>query len=128
MVVDRIGRLCASLARDPELRTALNDVGLPPAHWDTLVEAVYDGADPDVLTLVLDAIEEAAAAAGVDAITSGNRTFQPLPAAAPGFRTTHGWRCPHPHPCGRAEVRPGSGTPTCSLTADPLTLVKVVSG
>ncbi|MCP3803505.1 hypothetical protein NLX83_29965 [Allokutzneria sp. A3M-2-11 16] len=127
MVKERLGRLCLNLARDPGLSAVLDDAGLPAEHWDALADAVRAGADPDALTRVLDAVEEAAAAAGIDGLTSTDRRFQPLPGAASGVRVAHGWRCPHAHPCGRVEVR-ADGAPECSLTADPLTPVKVVSG
>jgi hypothetical protein len=127
MVMDRVGWLCRSLARDPGLRSVLDDAGVPARLWDTLVDAVRDGPGPETLT-ALDAMEDAAAAAGIDGITSGTRRFQALPDAAPGFRTARAWRCPHAHPCGRVEVGPLTATPACSLTAEPLVPVKVVSG
>ncbi|KUJ33576.1 hypothetical protein ADL25_44685 [Streptomyces sp. NRRL F-5122] len=115
------------MAGDPGLQAVLHGAGFTRTQWESLVGAVRDGGDPALLTELLDAVEEAAAAVGVDGITSTDRQFQPLPDVTAGVRTAHVWRCPHPRPCGRFE--PGStATPVCPLTQDPLTPVTVISG
>ncbi|GAA1895250.1 hypothetical protein GCM10009753_25200 [Streptantibioticus ferralitis] len=127
MALERVEQLCLSMASDPSLQAALHDAGFNRTQWELLVGAVRHGSDPEALTPLLDAIEEAAAALGVDGLTTTDRQFQPLPDATAGVRTTHRWRCPHPRPCSRVE--PGSSTtPVCPLTQDPLTPVTVVSG
>jgi len=128
MTVERVGHLCLNLANDPSLRSALAGAGLDSTQWETLVDAVRHGAGSAELTPVLDAVEDAAAAAGVDGVTTGDRRFEPLPDASPGFRATRGWRCPHPDPCGHVRISRVRAAPVCPLTTDPLTLVKVVSG
>jgi hypothetical protein len=128
MAAERVGRLCLSLVRDRFLRVVLTEAGVTTAQWESLAEAVRSGAGPETLAPLLDALEETAAAAGVDGITTGGRSFQPLPDAAVGFRTVRGWRCPHPHPCDRVQLSRDRAALLCPLTADPLTPVRVVSG
>jgi hypothetical protein len=126
--VSRVAALCTYLDHDPDVRKALDEGGLTAARWDELVDAVRTGAAPDVLAPLLDVVEDAAAAAGLDGVTTGTRRFESLPGSTAGFRVNHGWRCPHAHPCGRVEPDGGDQPRACALTADPLTPVKVVSG
>jgi hypothetical protein len=126
--VNRVAALCAHLDRDPYVREALDEGGLTAARWDELVGAVRAGAAPDVLVPLLDAVDHAAAVAGLDGITTGTRRFEPLPGGSAGFRAVRGWRCPHARPCGRGEPDRGDQPPVCPLTADPLVPVKIVSG
>jgi hypothetical protein len=127
MVGERLNQLCLSMAGDPGLRAMLADAGVTVGQWEALFTAVRDGTDVEALTPLLDAVDEAAAAAGIDGVTTGDRRFQPLPEAA-GFRTAYGWLCPHPHPCGRVQPSDHGTPPMCPLTSDPLTPVAVVSG
>ncbi|TDD86693.1 hypothetical protein E1293_09280 [Actinomadura darangshiensis] len=125
MSADRVAALCEHLDHDPDLLEALDE--LPADRWDELVEAVRSGAAADVLVPLLDAVDGAAAAAGLDGLTTGTRRYEPLPGGTAGVRAVRGWRCPHPHPCGRVGSGGGDGTPGCALTSDPLAPVKVVS-
>jgi hypothetical protein len=125
---DRVAVLCARLDRDPETWTVLDEGGMTSAQWDALVDAVRAGAAIEVLVPLLDAVEDAAAAAGVDGVTTTVRQYEPLPGSTAGVRAVRGWRCPHTKPCGRVEPDRGHQPPTCALTADPLTPVRVVSG
>ncbi|MBP2337413.1 hypothetical protein JOF41_003591 [Saccharothrix coeruleofusca] len=123
--MSRVAALCEQLDLDAQVREALVEGGLSAAQWDELMDAVRAGAASDEL---LDTVEEAAQAAGLDGITTGTRQFEPLPGGTAGFRAVHGWRCPHPHPCGRGVARRGQDAPACALTGDPLSPVRVVSG
>lgn len=128
MPVDRIAALCVHLDREPQLREALDDGGLTASRWEEIVGAVRAGAALEVLAPLLDAVDDAAAAAGLDGVTSGPRRFEPLPDGTAGFRAVHGWRCPHPRPCGRGEPARGDQQPACAVTGDPLQPVRIVSG
>lgn len=129
LVLERVAQLCASLGSDPGLRAMLIDHGVTEAHWETLLTAVRDGVDPPALTRVLDAVEQAAAAAGIDGLTTADRRYERLPDAGPGPRTVHGWsQCPHSHPCGRVHHADGGTPAVCSLSGVALTPVTVISG
>jgi hypothetical protein len=125
MSTSRLAVLCGQLDLDAQVREALAEGGLSPAQWDELVAAVRAGTASDEL---LDTVEEAAQAAGLDGVTTGTRQFEPLPGGTAGFRAVPGWRCPHPRPCGRGVSRHGQDPPACALTGDPLSPVRVVSG
>ncbi|GGM94608.1 hypothetical protein GCM10011609_35110 [Lentzea pudingi] len=116
----RVGRLCRNLGDDPDLRRALQ----PGDALNQLADAVKRGADTDALTALLDAVEDVAASAGIDGVTTGDRQYEALPDVS--VRTVRGWRCPHTHPCDRVET--GRRTPVCALTSDELAPVKVISG
>jgi len=126
-VLRRVGQLCATLESDAELRDELELAGFPGEGWDKLAEAVQAGAPQPVLAL-LDAVEAAAAAAGVDGVTHPTREFRPLPGGLPEFRTITGWRCPHVHRCGRVHpATDPSDVQTCAVTGDPLTWISLDS-
>ncbi|MGP3962748.1 hypothetical protein ACTWPT_42825 [Nonomuraea sp. 3N208] len=127
MSANRVAILCAHLDHDPGVRKALDEGGLPAARWDELIGAVRVGAALDALAPLLDAMDAAAAAAGLDGVTTGTRRFEPLPAAVAGVREVHAWRCPHARPCGRVEPGGDGRPPVCALTTDPLAAVKVIS-
>jgi len=123
----RVGRLCASLESDAELRDEIERAGFASRGWTELADAIRTGSPRD-LTALLDAIEDAAGAAGLDGITHPTREFRPLPNGLPEFRAVTGWRCPHPHRCGRVEL---AAEPTdshrCAVTGDSLTWISVDS-
>ncbi|MET7645860.1 hypothetical protein ABZS83_19945 [Streptomyces sp. NPDC005426] len=124
----RIAHLCTSLESDETLRAELEQAGFSAEDWAALVATVRTGAAWDVTSL-LDALEEAAAAAGLDGVTSPTRDFRLLPVHSPGMRTVSGWRCPHARPCGRVEAGAAPQPERrCELTGDPLAWVSVTSG
>jgi len=126
--IRRIGRLCANLEADSTLRELLTESGVSGSTWARIVEAVRQG-ESDKLIPLLDELEDAAASASLDGVTGTTRAYQPLPAASPGLRTVSGWRCPHPRPCGRAEVGADPRIDRrCELTGDPLAWAIVTSG
>jgi hypothetical protein len=127
----RVGRLCASLESDTNLRTEIEGAGFPSRGWAELAYAIRAGS-PHGLAAVLDAIEEAAGEAGLDGVTDPTREFRPLPngvpPSVPGFRTVTGWRCPQLHRCGRVELAAEpTGSPRCAVTGDSLTWISVDS-
>jgi len=128
MVADRVNRLCRSVGDDPTLPATLVDAGMTAEQWTSIITAVRNGAAPRELAALLDLVDQAGAEVGVDGVTTGGRLFQPIPDAAAGFRTTHAWRCPHPHPCDHLQLGHQSTPPVCPLTGDTLNLVTVVSG
>ena len=124
-VLRRIGQLCASLESDSELTEEIERAGFSSRGWADLADAIRTGS-PDALTALLDAVEDAAAAAGLDGITYPTREFRPLPNGLPDVPTVSGWRCPHAHRCGRVHpAADPSGTPTCAVTGDPLRRISV---
>ncbi|MEU8232256.1 hypothetical protein AB0C12_21950 [Actinoplanes sp. NPDC048967] len=128
MPMTRLAALCANLDLDPRLREALDDGGLTGTQWDALVAVVRAGRPDDaVVVALLDAVEDAAGSAGLDGISTGPRGFEPLPGGTAGTRAVHGWRCPHPRPCGRGEPDRAGRAPACALTGDPLAPVRIVS-
>lgn len=126
-VLRRVGQLCVTLESDTELRDELELAGFPDEGWDELAEAVKAGSSQQMIAL-LDAVEGAAVAAGVDGVTHPTREFRPLPGGLPEFRAITGWRCPHTHRCGRVHPATDSGdVQTCAVTGDPLTWISVDS-
>jgi hypothetical protein len=127
-ILRRVGQLCASLESDAELRGEIESAGFAHWDWDHLADAIRTGS-PHALTALLDAIEEAAVAAGLDGITYPTREFRPLPNGLPEFRAVSGWRCPHPHRCGRVySATDSTATHICAVTGDVLTRISVDSG
>ncbi|WP_037064442.1 hypothetical protein [Pseudonocardia acaciae] len=105
----------------------LTESGLSDGAWTRIVEAVRRGQADELIPL-LDELEDAAANAGLDGVTGSAREYRPLPASSPGVRTVSGWRCPHTHPCGRAEVGADRGIERrCELTGDPMAWAHVTS-
>jgi hypothetical protein len=126
-VLRRVGQLCASLESDAELRDTIEHAGFQRRGWNDLADAIRTGS-PHKLTILLDAVEEAAAKAGLDGVTYPTREFRPIP-SGPGVRTISGWRCPHAHQCGR--VHPSTdptGIRRCAVTGDALAWISVDSG
>jgi hypothetical protein len=127
-ILRRVGRLCESLESDAELRDEIEGAGFPSRGWEDLADAIRAGS-AEALAKLLDAVEDAAAAAGLDGITYPNREFRPLPGDLPEFRTISGWRCPHRHRCGRVHSATDSaGLRECAVTGDALTWISVDSG
>ncbi|MGW7408391.1 hypothetical protein ACWGI9_32695 [Streptomyces sp. NPDC054833] len=127
-ILRRVSQLCESLESDAELREEIERAGFPSENWEELAAAIRAGS-ADALTELLDAVEDAAADAGLDGVTDPNREYKPLPCGLPDIRTVSGWRCPHPHRCGRvyAAVDP-SPIRRCAVTGDALTWISVESG
>jgi hypothetical protein len=127
-VLRRIGQLCASLESDAELRDDIERAGFSNDGWADLAEAIRTGS-PDAVAALLDAVENAAAKAGLDGVTYPTRDFHPLPDSSPGFRTVSGWRCPHPRRCGRVHLAANPGDiRRCAVTGDTLTWISADSG
>lgn len=123
----QVGRLCAGLEADSGLRKLLEEAGLSGDFWARITEAVRQGEVKE-LTSLLEELEDVAAAADIDGLTVGTREYKRLP-PMPSVWTVAGWRCPHPQPCGRAEVGADRGTERrCELTGDLLEWVSVTSG
>ena len=126
-MVRRIGRLCAALEADSDLRDDLDRSGIAHDFWVRIVEAVRRGAT-EQLPGLLNELEKAAADGELDGITTETREYKPLPPFSPGVRTVGGWRCPHTRPCGRVAIRPDQPVaPRCELTGDSLAWVHVTS-
>jgi len=124
-VLRRVGQLCASLESDAELRDEIERAGFSSRNWADLADAIRIGS-PDALTALLDAVEDAAVAAGLDGITYPTREFRPLSNGLPRFQTISGWRCPHVHRCGRVyPTADSTGTRTCAVTGDALNWISV---
>ncbi|MFG3200405.1 hypothetical protein [Streptomyces sp. NPDC048192] len=125
-VLRRVGLLCANLESDAELRDTIECAGFTGRGWADLADAIRTGS-PDALRTLLDAVEDAAEAAGLDGITYPKREFRPLPNVSPaGIRTVSGWRCPHAHRCGRVHsTADPTDTRTCAVTGDPLAWISV---
>jgi hypothetical protein len=127
-VLRRAGQLCASLVSDAELKRVLDQAGFNARNWAKLSHAITTGSVQQ-LTALLDAVEEAAANAGLDGVTYPTREFRPLPPGLPGVRTISGWRCPHAHRCGRAHPAADQrDAPRCAVTGDTLSWFSVDSG
>jgi hypothetical protein len=123
--IRQIGRLCARLEADSSLRNLLEEADLSVDFWARITEAVRQG-EINELTSLLEELEDGAAAAGLDGITVETRAYKGFP-PVPSV-TVPGWRCPHPRPCGRAEVGAGRGTERrCELTGDLVKWVRVTS-
>ena len=127
-ILRRAGQLCQSLESDPELREELEREGKLPSHsWDELAAAIRTGSVATLVTL-LDAIERAAADAGLDGVTYPTREYHELP-PTPQYRNISGWRCPHAQRCGRVHpAADRSAVRTCAATGDELTWISVESG
>lgn len=124
----RVGQLCAGLEADAGLRDDIERAGLPSGGWTDLADALRTGS-VDALTALLDAVEDAAEAAGLDGVTYPTREYRPLPGGLPGFQTVSGWRCPHARRCGRVHpTADAAATRTCAVTGDPLSWVSVDLG
>jgi hypothetical protein len=127
LALRRVTRLCSGLDVDATLRDELRRAGFSKRNWARLVDAVRRGESGSLLPL-LDAVEAAATAAGLDGVTVATRQYQPLPGNSPGVRTVSGWRCPHPRRCERVAAGADPGDPPrCALTNDPLAWVSVTS-
>jgi len=131
-ILRRVSQLCESLETDAELREEIERAGFPSGNWENLAAAIRTGS-ADTLTALLDAVEDAAADAGLDGITHPHREYRPLPGSLPGplpeFRTVSGWRCPHPRRCGRVyPTADASSVRRCAVTGDALTWISVDSG
>lgn len=125
--IRRIRRLCANLEADPTLREVLTESGVSDSTWARIVEAVRRG-ETDELIPLLEELEDAAARASLDTVTGTTREYRLLPPSPP-LRTVSGWRCPHPRPCGRAEVGADRWIERrCELTGDPLAWASVTVG
>lgn len=112
---------------DSGLRNLLDESGLSEGFWGRIAEAVRQGGINELASLLKE-LEDTAAAAGLDGVTVQTRVYKPLP-PSPGVCTVAGWRCPHPLPCGRAEVGADQRIERrCELTCDPLEWVSVTSG
>jgi hypothetical protein len=124
-VLRRVRELCAGLESDAELRADIERAGFPHRGWAQLAEAIRAGS-ADALTALLDAVEDAATATGLDSITYPTREYRPLSNGWPQFSTVSGWRCPHAHRCGRVEPATESTEPRrCAVTGEPLAWVSV---
>lgn len=122
----RVGRLCASLESDAELKDEIERGGFPGRGWTELADAIRAGSSRE-LTALLDAIEDAAGAAGLDGVTHPTREFRPLPGNG-RVREITGLRCPHPRRCGRVEpAAEPDGSRRCAVTGDPLAWISVDS-
>lgn len=127
LALRRVTRLCTGLGSDATLRDELLRAGFSKRDWTRLVDAVRRG-ESDSLIPLLDAVEDAATAAGLDGVTVTTRQYQPLPGNSPGVRTVSGWRCPHPRRCERLHAGADpSDAPRCGLTGDSLAWVSVTS-
>ena len=125
-ILRRVSQLCESLETDAELREEIERAGFPSGNWEDLAAAIRTGS-ADMLTALLDAVEDAAADAGLDGITHPHREYRPLD--FDGFRPVSGWRCPHPHRCGRVHATDdASSVRRCAVTGDALTWISVDSG
>lgn len=103
----------------------LEEAGLPDDFWARIAEAMRH-EKIDELTSLLEELEGAAAVAGLDGVTIETREYKR--SALPPSVTVAGWRCPHPHPCGRAEVGADRGNERrCELTGDLVKWVRVTS-
>lgn len=126
-ILRRVGQLCESLEADAELREEIERAGFPSGNWEDLAAAIRAGS-ADTLTVLLDAVEEAAADAGLDGITHPHREYRPLDEVLP-IRKVSGWRCPHSHRCGRVHATAdASPVRRCAVTGDALTWISVDSG
>ncbi|MFB7270723.1 hypothetical protein [Streptomyces sp. NPDC056244] len=126
-ILRRVSQLCESLETDAELREEIERAGFPSNKWEDLAAAIRTGS-ADTLTALLDAVEDAAADAGLDGITHPHREYRPLEGQE-GFRPVSGWRCPHPHRCGRVyPTADASSVRRCAVTGDALTWISVDSG
>ena len=126
-ILRRVGQLCQSLESDAELREEIELNGFPRRSWDELTTAIRAGSVATLVAL-LDAIEQAAAKAGLDGVTYPTREYRQLPGGLPEFRTVSGWRCPHAQRCGRAQpAADPSPIRSCAVTGDELTWISVDS-
>lgn len=124
--VRQAGLLCARLETDPGLRETLEEARISDGFWAHIAEAVRRG-ETNELTSLLEELEKRAAMVGLDGVTVETREYKRI--ALPPSVTVAGWRCPHPQPCGRAEVGADRGTERrCELTGDLLKWVSVTSG
>ncbi|HEY9328258.1 MAG TPA: hypothetical protein VIS09_08490 [Streptomyces sp.] len=125
-ILRRVSQLCESLETDAELREEIERAGFPSAGWADLAAAIRTGS-ADTLTALLDAVEDAAADAGLDGITHPHREYIPLDVS--GFGSVSGWRCPHLPRCGRVHpTADASPVRRCAVTGDALTWISVDSG
>lgn len=124
----RAGQLCQSLESDAELREEIELAGFPSHSWDELAAAIRTGSAA-TLAALLDAVEQAAAQAGLDGVTYPTREYRQLPGGLPEFRTVSGWRCPHAQRCARVHPAANpSPVRNCAATGDELTWISVDSG
>ncbi|MBT2404271.1 MULTISPECIES: hypothetical protein [unclassified Streptomyces] len=123
----RIGRLCVQLAGG-ELAVRAERYGVAEPLVRVL-DALRRGADPETVRGDLDAVDEGFAVHGIDGLTTGSRSYQPLPGAgggAGGHPVLRGWVCPAPRRCVRAAEAGGEGgPPVCEALSAPLVLVEI---
>jgi hypothetical protein len=121
-LADRIGRLCVELGRG-ELAGIIGQAGAQPLLERLVRMLTAETADPAEVAAALDALDEAAARAGIDGLTTGSRAYRPVtwPVGAPQY----GWVCPQRR-CGRAETEPSDGDDyVCAITGAPLTRIRL---
>ncbi|MFD7780017.1 MULTISPECIES: hypothetical protein [Streptomyces] len=126
--LQRLGNLCTYLQADDDLREVLESDGrLLVDTWTGLAEATGQD-DPGGLLPLLDAVDAAGRAAGLDGVTYTTREYRPGP-FPPGPREVTGWRCPHRVACGRVELSADQSVERrCMLTGDAMTWASVSSG
>ncbi len=125
--MERIARLCESLANDRTLREVLAEAGVSNHQWQTLEIAMSTGADIATVASLVGQIVAVAEDLGVDVVGRVRKYYVPLPAGPTGTRTVRGWVCPHRNRCARTDFT-SSEAPTCGLTRDPLRAVEASSG
>lgn len=91
----RAGQLCQSLESDAELREEIELAGFPSHSWDELAAAIRTGSAA-TLAALLDAVEQAAAQAGLDGVTYPTREYRQLPGGLPEFRPSADGDAPTP--------------------------------
>ncbi|MGW4994960.1 hypothetical protein ACWEQ3_46545 [Streptomyces mirabilis] len=125
----RIERLCVQLAGGELARRAERyGVAGPLAR---VLAAVRQGADPEAVRADLDAVDEGFTRNGIDQLTAGDRSYEPLPGMG-GHPVLRGWACPAPRRCARlapADTSTDDDSPTalpwCEALAAPLVLIEI---
>ncbi len=120
-VETRIAALCEQLA-DRELSRLLADAGAE-AVLRRVLEAVRAGEPAKVSLADLDSLEDAAASAGIDGLTTSARAFdRGISTRLPGIGGSgphFAWVCPHRR-CTRVELDTPDVPPVCAISGQPL--------
>lgn len=129
-VRDRVGMLCDQLSRWPDLRGIIRDAGAGGELDELLAALDSEGEpDPDRMLAWVQAIDDACARKkGLVGITSGEKSFRPLPPGPAGDLDCRAWVCPRGR-CDRVvlseETRTSpvcaaaNGTPMSAFTLPP---------
>ena len=130
-LADRIRRLCVELGRGELGGLLREEEGAEPLLTRLLRMLAAEKTDPAEVAAALDALDEMAALAGIDGLTTGTRSYGSITRGFASVKFSmpapqYGWVCPQRR-CSRAETTgPADGTEfVCAITGAPLTRIRL---